>query len=143
MGIPAGDKVVVGLVSQPVPTLTCHHCPTEFAGDSAEHFRRNHEWIRHRVGKNPSPPSQRHSATSVQAASEIHTRTAELREKVYDYLKAHGPATDEQVQEALGMNPNTQRPRRIELVDLRRVRDSQRTAKTRSGRDAVLWRIVN
>jgi hypothetical protein len=50
--------------------------------------------------------------------------------------------TDEELQDALGMNPNTQRPRRIELVERGLVRDSGRTRKTKSGRRATVWEIA-
>jgi len=87
------------------------------------------------------PPAQRHSATSVEAAQAIEPRAATLRRRVLDYLRECGGrgATDEEMQLHLGMNPSTQRPRRIELVEAGFVRDSGATRQTQSGRKAVVW----
>lgn len=88
--------------------------------------------------------SQRHSETSTQAAVAIEDRAGTLRAKVRDYLKSQGldGATDEQIQAALSMNPSTQRPRRIELVEAGRVLDSGRVRKTTSNRNATVWIAV-
>lgn len=48
--------------------------------------------------------------------------------------------TDEELQDALGMNPSTERPRRVELVEGEWIIDSGRRRRTRSGRLAVVWR---
>ncbi|NBW23185.1 MAG: hypothetical protein EBR82_86100, partial [Caulobacteraceae bacterium] len=50
--------------------------------------------------------------------------------------------TDEEMQTRLGMNPSTQRPRRIELVRRGLVVECG-TRRTASGRMAVVWRIAN
>ncbi len=89
----------------------------------------------------PSPPCIRRSRTSVKAATEIKPKAATLRERVYSYLAAFGPCTDEQMQDALDMPGNTCRPRRRELEKAGRIVDSGRTTKTRSGREAVLWMV--
>ena len=87
---------------------------------------------------NPDPPYQRHSATSKEAAALAKPDASTQRQRVLAHL-LHGPATDEQMQDALALNPSTQRPRRVELVTMGLVVDSGKTAKTRSGRNAVLW----
>ena len=46
---------------------------------------------------------------------------------------------DEQAQNALGMNPSSQRPRRVELVQAGLVKDSGQRRATSSGRTAVVW----
>lgn len=86
---------------------------------------------------------QKHSPTSIAAAREIEASAATLRGKVYRYLQARGKvgATDQEMQEALGMDPSTQRPRRVELVERSLVEDSGDKRKTRSGRAAVVWHI--
>ena len=86
-------------------------------------------------------PYQRHSQTSKQAAKEINPHLNGLQTKVLDLL-AGQPAglTDEQMQIVLGMNPSTQRPRRIELMKLGLITEAG-TRKTRSGRNAVIWRM--
>lgn len=90
----------------------------------------------------PSPKYQRHSRTSVQAAVGVRGKAASIRERVFAYLALMGPQTDEQMQDALDLSGNTQRARRVELVEAGRVVDSGRTTKTKSGRDAVLWRVA-
>lgn len=89
----------------------------------------------------PPPPAQRHSPTSIAAATAIEPDNASLRGRVLAYLRARGSdgATDEEMQHALGMNPSTQRPRRIELVDAGYVTDSFSKRKTQANRNAVVW----
>lgn len=89
----------------------------------------------------PAPKFQAHSDTSKAAAAEIETKARTLRGTVYSFLKISNlyGATDEELQIALGMNPSTERPRRIELVELGLVRDSGRKRNTKSGRKAVVW----
>lgn len=84
------------------------------------------------------------SATSEAAHDSIKPSSARLRSLVLAFICSRGPegATDEECQVSLGMNPNTQRPRRIELVTKMSVRDSGRTRKTRAGRLATVWVAV-
>lgn len=93
------------------------------------------------IDRPPEPPYQSHSATSAEAAQAIEPRAETLRKAVLDLLRKCGDvgATDEEIQDTLAMNPSTQRPRRIECVELGLVRDSGRTRPTRSGRQAVVW----
>jgi hypothetical protein len=67
-----------------------------------------------------------------------------LRDRAYRWLLKRGErgATDEEMQLASRMNPSTQRPRRIELVDLGLAVDSGLVRKTKTGRKAVVWRAV-
>jgi len=88
-----------------------------------------------------TPAYQAHSATSAEAAQKAQPASAKQRARVLALLAslgAHG-ATDEEMQDALGMEGSTQRPRRIELQNRMLVRDSGRTRKTRSGRAATVW----
>jgi len=81
------------------------------------------------------------SATSAEAAQKAQPASAKQRARVLSLLTslgAHG-ATDEEMQDALGMEGSTQRPRRVELCNAMKVRDSGRTRKTRSGRAATVW----
>ena len=93
------------------------------------------------VEREKLPPHQRHSVTSKCAAVAIASDSATLRESVRRHLVWCGitGATDEEIQNALGMNPSTQRPRRIELVKRGVVVDSGTTRKTTSGRSATVW----
>lgn len=50
--------------------------------------------------------------------------------------------TDEQQQTILGMSANTQRPRRLELVEAGLVKDSGQRRKTSKGNDAIVWKAM-
>ena len=78
-------------------------------------------------------------ATSQAAAESIDPLP--LREQVYSWLQTRGMfgATDEEMQLTLGMNPSTQRPRRLELVKAGRVFAPGKERKTQSGRSAIVW----
>ena len=83
----------------------------------------------------------RGSETSRRAAEEIEMNADSLRGRTYRYLIGRGNrgATDEEIQTASGMNPSTQRPRRVELVERGLVKDSGQTRLTKSSRSAVVW----
>lgn len=88
-------------------------------------------------------PAQRHSATSVAAAQAIEPTAGTLRAEVLKYLRSRSDgATDEEIQQALAMPQNTERPRRIELCRLHLVADSGMTRPTASGRQAVVWKVA-
>jgi len=89
----------------------------------------------------PSPPFQSKSGPSRQAAEEIRPKTTTLRGLVFAAIERaarHG-MTDQEIQNQLGMDPSTQRPRRVELVERGLVIDSGTTRKTRAGRSATVW----
>jgi hypothetical protein len=89
---------------------------------------------------NGQPPSQSHSPTSVEAAESIKCRVGPLHRQIIDWLGRHpGGATDERMAADLDMGQNTFRPRRRELQLGELVRDSGRTERTKSGRNAVIW----
>ena len=89
----------------------------------------------------PKVPFQRHSATSRAAAAKIADRLNPLQIAVLQFIVQRGAlgATDEEIQAGCTMNPNTERPRRIELAAKGLIADSGTTRKTRSGRAAVVW----
>jgi len=83
--------------------------------------------------------------TSAQAADSLGPATLNaMQSKVLRFLQTCGAfgATDEEMQLALGMNPSTQRPRRIELARRGMVVEAG-TRRTSSGRMAVVWRIAS
>jgi hypothetical protein len=81
-----------------------------------------------------------HPDTSRLAALEVAPRTGTQRARVLDYIRTRGSrgATDAEIQHALGMNGNTERPRRIELVEGGWLTDSG-LRRTVSGRPAIVW----
>lgn len=83
-------------------------------------------------------PAQEENQESVEAAISMHPTAGTLRALVLDYLRSHGPATDEQIADALGMSGNTERPRRVELERAGLVVRTG-TGRTRSGRAAAEW----
>lgn len=90
----------------------------------------------------PYVPHVHGSDTSKAAAQAMpDASAASLREHVYRYIKrqgAHG-ATDHEIQVALQLEGSTQRPRRVELVQQKRITDSGERRETPSGRKAAVW----
>ena len=86
-------------------------------------------------------PYQRHSPTSRAAARQIEHRSATLKDRVLRCIESAGShgMTDEEIQRALFMGGNTQRPRRRELEQACQISDSGRSRKNRSGRYATVW----
>ncbi len=87
-------------------------------------------------------PYVRGSDTSRAAAeSMVENRLNELQRHVLAFLRSRGArgASDEEMQEALGMAASTQRPRRVELMRKGLVVASGTTSMTRSGRQAEVW----
>ena len=89
-----------------------------------------------------NPPSQSHSDTSRAAAESMRGKLSELHVRVLDALRFHGPMTDENLCDVLNLQGNTLRPRRREIELMSYVIDSGGRRNTRSGRKAVVWRLV-
>lgn len=87
------------------------------------------------------PPAQAHSPTSVAAALAIRSDAQRLRDAVFAAIREAGAdgLTDEEGILQTGIAASTYRPRRGELVAYTRVRDSGKTRRTHSGRQAVVW----
>jgi hypothetical protein len=87
-------------------------------------------------------PSVNGSITSAAAADSLGPATLNaLQRRVLELLVAWPQGlTDEEMQHKLGMNPSTQRPRRIELARRGLVVEVG-TRRTVSGRMAVVWRV--
>jgi len=88
-------------------------------------------------------PSVNGSATSAAAADSLGPATLNaLQRRVLELLAAWPQGlTDEEMQHKLGMNPSTQRPRRIELAR-RGLVVTCGTRRTASGRNAGVWRVA-
>jgi len=88
-------------------------------------------------------PSVNGSATSAAAADSLGPATLNaLQRRVLELLAAWPQGlTDEEMQRELGMNPSTQRPRRIELARRGLVVEAG-TRRTASGRMAVVWQAT-
>lgn len=86
-------------------------------------------------------PYQRNSSTSKAAALRAEPLASTKRGELLAFLRGREAkgATDEEMQCLVPMNPNTQRPRRVELVQGAWIVNSGRTRKTLGGDDAVVW----
>jgi hypothetical protein len=86
-------------------------------------------------------PAVRGSDTSAAAADSLGAPTLNaMQRRVLELLQVTPDGlTDEEMQTRLGMNPSTQRPRRIELARRGMVVEAG-TRRTSSGRMAVVWR---
>jgi transcription initiation factor IIE alpha subunit len=87
-------------------------------------------------------PSVNGSITSAKAADSLGPATLNaMQRRVLELLAATPDGlTDEEQQRLLGMNPSTQRPRRIELARRGLVVEAG-TRRTASGRMATVWRV--
>ena len=89
----------------------------------------------------PDPPYQGHSETSRAAAVKAKASAKTGRARVLWYIRSQGQrgATDPEIQKALCMGGDTERPRRRELERMALIRGSGRARQTASGRHAVVW----
>lgn len=86
--------------------------------------------------------------TQIGSAYAATTLTGTWRRRVFREIALAVAAgddglTDEQIQDLLALNPSTERPRRVELVERGVVEDSERRRPTRSGRSAVVWCLTD
>lgn len=91
----------------------------------------------------PGLVGARHPDTSRDAPALVMPRTGTLRRAVLDYVTARGDdgATDLEIQTALRMPGNTERPRRLELVSAGLLEDSGDRRHAR-GRAFIVWRAT-
>lgn len=81
--------------------------------------------------------------TSAEAALKAYPKSGTQRGRVLAFLAEHGPASDDVIQAVLGMSPNTERPRRRELVQGGWVEDSGETHKLGvTGNQAIAWQVT-
>jgi hypothetical protein len=88
-------------------------------------------------------PYQKHSPTSRQAAERAIPTAGTHRGILFDRFVELGSygATDEELQDMTKINPSSERPRRVKLLEDGWIKDSGRTRSTRSGAQAVVWVI--
>jgi hypothetical protein len=81
-------------------------------------------------------------STSRAAAREIKPEAGPLCAAVLAFLVGRGEtgATDSEIQTALGLSGDTERPRRVALQRRGLVVDSGQRRRTSSGRAAIVWR---
>jgi hypothetical protein len=86
-----------------------------------------------------SLPYQAHSPTSREAAEKAESRAKIDRRTVFEAIQRSLGLTDEEICDLTGVSPNSERPRRGELVNAGLVRDSGSTRLTKAGRNASVW----
>lgn len=79
--------------------------------------------------------------TEVAAARFVLPRSGTQRRLVYDHIVQAGEhgATDEEIQQALGLHHNSQTPRRLELVQAGLIEDSGRRRTGHSTVPSIVW----
>jgi len=96
------------------------------------------------AGRTSGLPYQSHSPTSIAAAGRAAGGAATIRERIYEAIAgAPDGLTDLEIQELLGLDGSTQRPRRIELQGSEKLNLPVRIMaigirKTPSGRAAMV-----
>ena len=80
-------------------------------------------------------------ATSDAAAASIGTDVGRLRALVLGYIQTRGGLTCDEVELASGLSHQTASARINDLHRLGRIVDSGDRRKTRSGRNAIVWRV--
>lgn len=83
------------------------------------------------------------SLTSFEAAESMREGAKGQRERLYALMLEAFPHaySDEELAELTNLNPNAERPRRVELAKLKLI-EVAGFGKTRSGRRCQLWRAV-
>ena len=82
-------------------------------------------------------PYQRHSETSRAAAQAARPNARTAREAVMDCIRDHGPLADREIQNLLGLEGSSERPRRIELAAAGRIEKAG--VKIIDGRSHTTW----
>lgn len=85
------------------------------------------------------------TSTSKLAADRMKPFAPKQAERVFEFIKSQGDhgATDEEIQTALKMSGNSERPRRHRLLQQGKVRDSKNMRPTESGTPATVWVAVS
>jgi hypothetical protein len=86
-------------------------------------------------------PFQTHSVTSQAAAQSAAKWFVGARYRVYEFIRDHPNVTDEEIAAGLAMNPNTARPRRIELAQQKFIATSG-MRRTKAGVLACTYVVV-
>lgn len=103
----------------------------------------------HRIGVAPDPAANAvgmvrtdHPSTSREAALHAMPRSGTQRLRVLEAI-VECPRTDDELQRDLRMSGNSERPRRVELVEGGWIEPSGETRRTLSGdEDAIVWRLA-
>ena len=82
-------------------------------------------------------------ATSMAAAASIRQCAPGMRREILRALARHpGGLTDEALAKYTGINPDTLRPRRVELRAANAIRLAAKVGTTSKGRKAQMWMLA-
>ncbi|MCH8824813.1 MAG: hypothetical protein IH984_15045 [Planctomycetes bacterium] len=86
-------------------------------------------------------PAVRSSSTSCEAARQMKSKAPHLKRRILKFLieQREAGTTDEEIQLALSITGNSERPRRVSLVNLGLKHSSRHTRSTQSGARATVW----
>lgn len=90
-------------------------------------------------------PFVKGSATSRDAAGAIRPHADTQRARVFECIQTAGPAgrTDDEIQKLLDMPGDTERPRRVKLVQDGRIKKAGFERRTSAGRPAEVYIVVS
>ena len=83
--------------------------------------------------------------TSILAAEKALPKSGTKRRRVYDYISGRGlyGATDDEIENALGIDGNTVRPTRGGLVEDGYIINTGTTRKNKHGNECIVWRCAD
>ncbi len=90
------------------------------------------------VDANTTTTGAAHPETSVAAAHRALGRAGSARRRVMSAI-VEEDRTDEEIQAALNMPANTQRPRRVELARLGLIQATEERRPTATGAKSIVW----
>ena len=92
-------------------------------------------------GGYPDEPGYKSRSTSKAAADGVAPKARSLRQRVYDYIRDHGPATPEEIAAGLGEPLHNVRPRAAELSTRGFIEDSGLRGVAAGGRASIKWKV--
>jgi hypothetical protein len=90
----------------------------------------------------PEHPQHNRTETSKAAARKQFTKSARDRQAILECLKTYGPKTDWEIQFLTGLNENSERARRVQLVEKLLVRSTKRTELYGPHLASTIWELV-
>ena len=82
------------------------------------------------------------AATSVLAAQRVAPKAGTVRARILDMIRLKDGLTRDELEQLLGISPNTLNPRLRELEEMGWIEDSRMVRPTRSGSPAIVWRAL-
>jgi len=80
--------------------------------------------------------------TSIATAQRVAPKMGTVRARILDMIRLKDGLTRDELEQLLGISPNTLNPRLRELEEMGWIEDSRTTRPTRSGSPAIVWRAL-